>query len=183
MSRRSEKEEAAHLQYETEHTDPGKSPSVLPYLAILVAAAFLLLIMAYFMQRRTAESVQGLHDSVSSFQTIDQLLEDNRTLREEVERLAGEQAELQSQLDAANAQLSTINATQDKAAQRLTALNQLNQLRALYNDRKYKDARAVLEAAPDLESTLRELTQDMTQEELAVYDPLAAYQKLVSLLG
>ena len=40
MSRRIDKDEAAHLQYETEHTEPPKSRSVIVYMVILVAAAF-----------------------------------------------------------------------------------------------------------------------------------------------
>lgn len=98
MSRRADRDEAAHLQYETEHTNPGQGKSVIPYLIILVAVAFLLLIVAYFMQQRAAQSVQeGLDQSVNSFRTIDQLVEDNRTLREQV-------AQLQQELDSTESQ-------------------------------------------------------------------------------
>ncbi len=94
MSRRPDAEEAAHLQYETEHTDPGQNKSVIPYMVILVVVAFLLLIVAYFTQQRAAQSVQqGLDQSVNSFRTIDQLVGDNRALHEQV-------AQLQEQLDA-----------------------------------------------------------------------------------
>ena len=94
MSRRPNKEEAAHLQYETEHARPSAAKSVLPYMVILVAVAFALLVIAYFMQQRTAESVEGLNQSANSFRTIDQLVEENRTLREEA-------AQLQQKLDRA----------------------------------------------------------------------------------
>lgn len=94
MSHRPDAEEAAHLQYETEHTAPGRGKSVVPYMAILIAAAFVLLFVAYAMQQRTAESVQGLNQSANSFRTIDQLVEDNRTLHEQV-------AQLQEELKAA----------------------------------------------------------------------------------
>ena len=60
MSRRPNAEEAAHLQYETEHTNP-RGKSVIPYMIILIAAAFVLLIIAFFMQRRMDESVAGLN--------------------------------------------------------------------------------------------------------------------------
>ena len=96
MSHRPDAEEAAHLQYETEHTDP-RGKSVVPYMVILVAAAFVLLLMAFFMQQRTAESVEGLNQSANSFRTIDQLVEDNRALHEEVARLQKELAEAQDQ--------------------------------------------------------------------------------------
>lgn len=92
--RRPDAEEAAHLQYETEHTSPSRGKSVVPYMVILIAAAFVLLFVAYMMQQRTAESVQGLNQSANSFRTIDQLVEDNRSLHEQV-------AQLQEELTAA----------------------------------------------------------------------------------
>ena len=65
---------------------PKNSKSVAIYLVILFAAAFILLLMAYFMQQRSSNEVIGnLKDSVSQFQTVDELREENRQLREQVE--------------------------------------------------------------------------------------------------
>lgn len=190
MSRRVDKEEAAHLQYETEHTEPPKSRSVLVYMVILIAAAFLLLLLAYFMQQRTADTVEGLHQSVNSFQTIDQLVEDNRTLQEEVARLKEENAELTDKLaqaeverDQAKADAFDKGVAAEDAAQDADALWALHQLRVLYNSGKYKDAIALIEAHPRMESVLEGITQELTDEERDVYDPLAAYQRIAKLLG
>ncbi len=90
MSARPNKDDHAELQYQSEHTSARKTPTVLPYLAILVAAAFLLLVMAYFMQQRTAESVEGLNQSVNAIHSFDQLVEDNRSLRQQVDQLQKE---------------------------------------------------------------------------------------------
>ena len=117
--RRPNAEEAAHLQYETEHTSP-RGKSVIPYMLILIAAAFLLLLMALLMQQRTNQSVAGLNQSANSLRTIDQLVDDNRSLHEEVTRLQGELdaadshnqeledqlAQLQAELAAAQSQLA-----------------------------------------------------------------------------
>lgn len=98
MSRhRPDAEEAAQLQYETEHTAPGRGKSVVPYMIILIAAAFALLGVAYLMQQRTAESVQGLNQSANSFRTIDQLVDDNRALHEQVAQLQGELSAAQAE--------------------------------------------------------------------------------------
>ena len=120
MSYRPDAEEAAHLQYETEHTDP-RGKSVIPYLVILVAAAFVLLLIAFFMQRRMDASVEGLNRSANSFRTIDQLVEDNRALHEEVARLQREldtaekeSSRLQQELAAAQAQLSQLLPPEDE---------------------------------------------------------------------
>lgn len=181
MSRRTDREEAAHRQYEAEHVEPRQGKSVVPYLIILVAAAFLLLLMAYLMQLRTADTVQGLHDSVNSVQTIDQLVVENRGLREQLEALETERDSLQQELEALKAEDHT-QEVRDKERQ-LQALNTLNQLRALYNQGKYKDANALLAANPGLEDALTSVCEALSPAELEVYDPLAAYQKLAKLLG
>ena len=120
MSQRPDKEEAANLQYETEHEAPRKAPSVIPYLAMLVAAAFLLLVMAYLMQQRTAESVEGLSQSVNTIQPFDQLVDENRALRQEVQDLEGQleqatdrQQALESQLRVAEAKLAEVQTQLD----------------------------------------------------------------------
>lgn len=65
---------------------PKNTKSVAIYLVILFAAAFILLLMAYFMQQRTNNQVIGnLQNSVDQFQTVDELREENRQLREQVE--------------------------------------------------------------------------------------------------
>lgn len=181
MSRRSDKEAAARRQYEAEHTRPGQSRSVIFYLVILVAAAFLLLVMAWFMQQRTADTVQGLHDSVNSVQTIDQLVVDNRALRQQLEVLEAER-------DAALAELEAWKAKDDsselKAAQaQLQALNTLNQIRALYNQGQYKAAAKLIRDDPTLESALQGVSEALSPADREAYDPLAAYQKLATLLG
>lgn len=57
---------------------------VFTYLAILFAAAFVLLLMAYFMQQRTSEQTIGtLKASITSIQSLDELIEENQALREE----------------------------------------------------------------------------------------------------
>ncbi len=190
MSRRIDKDEAAHLQYETEHTEPPKSRSVIVYMVILVAAAFLLLLLAYFMQLRTADTVEGLHQSVNSFQTIDQLVEDNRLLQEEVDRLKTENAELSDKLaqreeTLRNTEEALSAATSDSrdSVRRADALATLHQLRVLYNGKQYKDAMALLKKHPDMEADLTLVNSEMSDEELKIYDPLAAYQRIAKLLG
>lgn len=190
MSRRIDKEEAAHLQYETEHTEPPKSRSVVIYMVILVAAAFLLLLLAYFMQQRTAENVEGLHQTVNSFQTIDQLVEDNRLLQEETARLKEEKAELEQELSNTqwerNQAQSALTDARDASKEGLAqahALNTLNQLRVLYNKGRYREAQELLEANPTTEFFLSAVNEGLTDEELDIYDPLAAYQRIAKLLG
>ncbi len=115
MSQRPDREASAELQYQTEHTDPGRAKSVIPYLVLLVVAAFALLFMAYLMQARMEQSVQGLNQSATTFQTIDQLVDDNRVLHEEVAQLRDslsdsedQRESLENQLKAAEERLSQL---------------------------------------------------------------------------
>lgn len=115
MSARPNKEDHAELQYQSEHTPARKANSVLPYLAILVAVAFLLLIMAYFMQQRTAESVEGLNQSVNAIQSLDQLVEENHDLRTQLDQVKAQlsdaqdqQLQLEEQLRDARSQLAQL---------------------------------------------------------------------------
>ena len=108
--RRPTKEEAAQLQYQIEHARHRKAPSVIPYLVILAGAAFLLLVMAYFMQQRTAQSVEGLSQSVSTIQSFDQLVEENQSLRGQIDSLRTELALSQDRRQALEQQLQDVQA-------------------------------------------------------------------------
>lgn len=92
-------QETAQGPEETEATEekkPGSSTplggrSVFAYLAVLFGAAFLLLLFAYLMQQRDSAEIMGnlsqLRESMGSIQSIDELTEENRRLREEMEGL------------------------------------------------------------------------------------------------
>ena len=93
--------EPADLQHQAEHTHASRKMSVFGYLAILFLVAFLLLLIAFFQQRRSnAETQDALQQSQSTVQSIRQLLEETQTLREENEALK----EQVTQLDAARQQ-------------------------------------------------------------------------------
>lgn len=140
--RRPDAEEAAHLQYETEHTSPGRGKSVVPYMAILIAAAFVLLGVAYLMQQRTAESVQGLNQSANSFRTIDQLVDDNRSLHEQVAQLQEELAAAQAESKALQARVDDLeNGPTAQAAQnRENVLTHFTMLEQALRDKDYTAA-------------------------------------------
>lgn len=65
---------------------PKSGKAVAIYLVILFAAAFFLLLMAFFQQQRANNTVIGnLQNSVNQLQTVDDLREENRQLREQLE--------------------------------------------------------------------------------------------------
>lgn len=95
---------------------PARSQSVVIYLTILFAAAFLMLLLAYFMQQRNSNAVIGnLQNSLTSFQTLDELREENQQLRERLQVLEEERDALQSDNDALTQQYTDASNREKRA--------------------------------------------------------------------
>lgn len=96
----------------------GKGRPVAVYLTILFAVAFLLLLLAYFMQQRSSESmIDTLKSSASNAELLNEMIDENRalqasnhSLQEEVETLQSELAALQAKQTAAEESLALIQA-------------------------------------------------------------------------
>ena len=115
--------ERSHLQHEAEHSRPRKKGTAVSYLAILFGAAFLLLLLSYFMQQRANEqTISGLQDSVNSFQSVETLVDTNK-------RLAEENKALKEQVDGLTSQTDSLQ--KDVAAAQTAAVEQEKQLKAM----------------------------------------------------
>ena len=99
----SQEEDNIPLQHAAEHERPprNKQQSVLIYLVILFAAACLLMALSYFMQRRTSDAtIEGLRgQSVSAMQSVEDIQEENETLKPQVADLEEQLEEAQRELD------------------------------------------------------------------------------------
>lgn len=188
MSQETEKQERGRLQHAAEHERPNKRNSVLFYLVILFAAAFVLLLMSFLMQQRANQA--ALDDlqqtSDSTVQSLENMLQENKSLKEQ-------NAELQAQVDALEEQVNsaqTDTGETDALRRQLDALTYLNQIRALYNEGRYADARDVAAAAESalagnggMEGVLGEISAVLTDQERENYDPLEAYHSLTEWLN
>ena len=88
---------------------PRQPAPVFIYLAILFAAAFLMLLLAYLVQQRNSENtIDDLRTSMTA--TREELMEQNRVLQEEKEGL-------ETELNTLNDQLNEITAERDKYEQ------------------------------------------------------------------
>ncbi len=97
-------EEKANLQRQADRIKLGTRRSVFTYMVILFLAAFVLLLLAYFMQHRSNEqAIDGLKDSISSMQNAQEVYEENTSLREQLNALEKKMEELdraqQNQID------------------------------------------------------------------------------------
>lgn len=156
-----------------------RSSPVTTYLMIMFLVAFLLLLYAYLLQQRSNQAaIDNLQQTSSSaVQSIQQLLEENEQLKTDL-------AEAQSDRDQA---VSAAQAELEQQTLATTALSRLNHLRGLVNKGRASDARAFLAQLGEtgVEETVTALTtlsDALSEEERAVYDPLSAWEQLVELV-
>lgn len=133
------------LQHEAEHSRPKKKVSVVSYLAILFAAAFLLLLLSYLMQQRSNEAtISGLKDSVTSIQSVETLMDTNQRLAKENEALEDELNTLTQQLDDLQANKSTVEATLQEATQQLQAMDWFWRIQRAYSKGSRSEAKKLV---------------------------------------
>lgn len=150
---------------------------VFRYMAILFAAAFLLLLLAFLMQNRASqETINDLTESVTSIHSMQNLVDANTALQEENKALMEALEDAKVTAEQNKEELSL-------AKRRLNALHTLNNIRALYNQGKYQEARDLIARSTLLEYDLEEYSTNFLSEEgRAIYDPLEAYRSLVDWL-
>lgn len=186
-----EEQEVQHLQHEAEHAKPHKKVSVMGYLTILFAAAFLLLLLSYFMQQRANEqAISGLQaTSNNAFDSINNLIAEKDRLTSEVEDLEGQVADLQEQLDEAQSQLfgaqsdaDAAQTAQDSAEKALEAMDWFWRIHRQFSRGYYTDAANMM-----AEFETAGLPQYLPQEALTGREgdpsPAQQYQEIKEALG
>lgn len=186
-----EEQEVQHLQHEAEHAKPHKKVSVMGYLTILFAAAFLLLLLSYFMQQRANEqAISGLQaTSSNAFDSINNLIAEKDELAQQVEDLEGQVAGLQEELDAAQNQLSdaqadaeTAQTAQADAQKALEAMDWFWRIQRQFSRGYYTDAANIM-----AEFEASALPQYLPQEALTGREgdpsPAQQYQDIKDVLG
>lgn len=182
--------------------------SVFAYLAVLFGAAFLLLLFAYLMQQRDSAEIMGnlsqLRESMGSIQSIDELTEENRVLREEKEALEKQVSGLEEQLVQAQADLSVSKSMEEQwygrlevAQGTLDALDTLAYLQALCDQDREDEAREKLEFILSdrdadgkpfdrveyyLSDYVSKYAGDLVSSQLEVYNPLEEWRTLKEVL-
>lgn len=177
MSTEHEKKMPEHLQQEADRVRPRQKVTVLSYLTILFAAAFLLLLLSYLMQQRNnQEVISGLKESVSAMQSIENLQTEKNELADRVEQL-------QQQLSESEKAQGEAKQANEALQLQVDALDWLREIQALYAKKYYKAARAMI---ADFEGT--GLAAYLPGESLHSYDgdsvlsPKEQYDNIVDAL-
>ncbi len=92
-------EEKHNLQHKADRAKASSMRAVLSYMVILFLGAFILLLLAHFMQQRSSEAaIDGLKDSVSAIQNAQEVYEENSSLREQINQLEAQIEDLKGQI-------------------------------------------------------------------------------------
>lgn len=132
-----------NLQHQAEHTRVNRRINVMGYLAVLFVVAFLLLGFAYLQQQRiNKETTDALKDSSSAFQSIQDLIAENETLRQKVDQL-------EEELDIARTSAQTTDAALTDARAAVAAMDYFWQIDEAYVRGRYTLCRQLIQALKD----------------------------------
>lgn len=182
------------------HEQPNKNPSpptpdppksgdrqkrVYVYIAILFTAAFILILWSFLASHRSNQMV--LSEIKSNANLLQHTIEQNQQLQEQVDAYEAQIEELETQLTQAQQENDQWRVNAENATVSYNALMRLSKLQALCRTGKFDEAKDFLtqmetDAPGELESSLTVITGQMTQQDLALYNPLELYQSLLELL-
>lgn len=176
------REEHHRLQREADQSRPKKKVSVVGYLAILFAAAFLLLLLSYFMQQRSSEAaISGLKDTMSSFQSVETLVDTNKRLQEENADLTEQVDKLDLRVTALEKERLEMEKTSAEQEKQLQAMDWFWRIQRAYSKGSRSDAKTLIE---QFEAT--GLPASLPQTSSSISDgpsPADQYDALLAALG
>lgn len=176
---RAQEDDSIPLQHDAEHEKPrNKQQSVLIYLVILFAAAFLLMALSYFMQRRTSDAtIEGLRESVSAMQSVEDIQAENESLKQQV-------ADLETQLYQAEQELEDLQTQKDhltmQQEQLTKAMDLFWQIDEAYVRGRYSLCRTLIQQMEDTAagSPLKEYLPKESTTDTDRYSPADRYQEI-----
>lgn len=168
----------AGLQHEAEHARPGKKNPVLFYLLILFIAAFLLLLMSYFMQQRANQDAMNdlKQTSNSATQSLDNLIQERDALEQQAAALESQLGSLENRLDEALAEKAILEGSLAAVEQQAEAMNWFWQIDDYYARGYFTQAKAMMERfeAKGLPAALPEENTTGTDR----FSPAQRYQEI-----
>lgn len=171
-----------NIQHQAEHTRSRRQSPILGYLLILFAAAFLLLLLAYFQQQRVAqassETIDVLKQSASAVESIQNLIDENAELRERVEALEKQAAELEAQCDDYQDLFRSADAEAAQLSQQTEAYRLLFRIDRLYRAQRFQDAAELIKELEALASPSSLLSGVSLSGEAAEITPLGRYEQI-----
>ena len=131
-----------------------RQQSAMRYITILFAAAFVLMLFTYMMERRQTEAllqenqeqIADLQQSVSAWQSLQGLIDENEQLKVEIAALETKISQLENSVDTVTGQLNTKEQALDTAKKSLNAMDWFWQIDEAYARGRYALCRSLIEA-------------------------------------
>lgn len=153
--------------------------SVFQYIAILFMAAFALLLITFLMERRQSQQqIDDLRQSVSAYQTLQGLIDENNQLKEDADKLDDQLRELDGQLDALNAQLTELDTLVQNEEKTIEAMHwfwQLNEASVRGRVAQCRELIAAMEEAG--------LQEYLPRENITTTDRFSPYERYQEIHG
>ena len=155
--------------------------SVFQYIAILFAAAFVLLLFTFLMEKRkndlvlqqNEEQISDLQQSVSATQTLENMYNENLSLKDQVSQLEEQVAQLESQLEEMQDSLAGLTAQQESLTRAMDLFWQIDEA---YVRGRYSLCRELMEQMEDTSSG-SSLVQSLPQESTTDNDRFSPYDR------
>ena len=177
----SQQEPETTQQYPRPRRRAGRASPVTGYLAILFAAAFLLLLWAYFQQQRSnAEATDALKQSVSAVQSIQDLIADNDALRLENEAMKEQLETLKDDNKALKDQLFAEADARARQEATVAAMDWFWQIDEAYVRGRYALCRQLIEELR--QSGYEDFLPDTKFTDNSRYSPKARYEEICGAL-
>ena len=139
-----------------QRTSPQKrrQQSALRYITILFGAAFVLMLFTFLMERRqnealmqeNQEQIENLQQSVSAWQSLQGLIEENEKLKVEIAGLETEISKLEASEKTLSGQLNTADQALDTAKKSLNAMDWFWQIDEAYVRGRYALCRSLIKS-------------------------------------
>ena len=171
-------EESVSLQHDAEHEKPKKQQSVLIYLVILFAAALLLMALSYFMQRRSSDAtIEDLRESVTAMQSIEDIQEENETLKQQLADLEARLEQAQKEMDGLQTLTDNLTVMQEQLTKAMDLFWQIDEA---YVRGRYTLCRELIGRMEDVSagSALKEYLPRESTTDNDRFSPADRYQEI-----
>ena len=184
-----EEKKTEPVQAETpkrQRTSPQKrrQQSALRYITILFGAAFVLMLFTFLMERRqnevlmqeNQEQIEDLQQSVSAWQSLQGLIEENEKLKVEIAQLETEIGKLEASVDTVTGQLNTTEQALETAKKSMNALDWFWQIDEAYVRGRYALCRSLIESLDNAG-----LTETLPRVSITANDRFSPYDRLAEI--
>ncbi len=165
-----------------------RQQSAMRYITILFAAAFVLLLLTFLMERRQTEAImqenqaqiEDLQQTASAVQSLKNLYAENEALKNEIAALETEISRMETEKNTMSGYITNVELTLNKAQKGLNAMDWFWQIDEAYAKGRYALCRTLITSLDEAGLTEYLPKQSITENDrFSPYDRLAEIREIV----